>query len=131
MYPQTFLPNREVETVAEWLQAYPGVEVIVRERSEAYAEAVRLGAPAACQVADRFHLLQNLADVLTDVYRAHAPQLAHVRFDSIDTQCAEGICYWRNDRNAVRRSSEKSSDCSHADPKLVKAGIVRRWMTRT
>jgi transposase len=29
-------------------------------------------------VADRFHLLQNLADVLTDVFRAHAPQLAHL-----------------------------------------------------
>jgi transposase len=29
-------------------------------------------------VADRFHLLQNLADVLTDVFKAHAPQLARV-----------------------------------------------------
>jgi transposase len=76
--PLALLPDREAETVAEWLQAYPGVEVIVRDRSEAYAEAARLGAPAACQVADRFHLLQNLADVLTDVFRAHAPQLARV-----------------------------------------------------
>jgi hypothetical protein len=29
-------------------------------------------------VADRFHLLQNLAAVLTDVFRVHAPQLALV-----------------------------------------------------
>jgi transposase len=29
-------------------------------------------------VADRFHLLQHLADVLTDVFRSHAPQLARV-----------------------------------------------------
>jgi Transposase/zinc-finger of transposase IS204/IS1001/IS1096/IS1165 len=76
--PLALLPDREAETVAEWLQAYPGVEVLVRDRAEAYAEAARLGAPAACQVADRFHLLQNLADVLTDVFRAHAPQLARV-----------------------------------------------------
>ena len=74
--PLALLPDREATTVAQWLQAHPGVEVFVRDRAEAYAEAARPGAPAACQVADRFHLLQNLADVLTQVFRAHAPQLA-------------------------------------------------------
>jgi transposase len=76
--PLALLPDREAATVAQWLEAHPGVAVVVRDRAEAYAEAARLGAPAACQVADRFHLLQNLADVLTDVFRAHAPQLARV-----------------------------------------------------
>src|SRR5687767_14123065 len=74
--PLALLPDREATTVARWLQAHPGVDVLVRDRAEAYAEAARLGAPAACQVADRFHLLHNLADVLTDVFRAHAPQMA-------------------------------------------------------
>jgi transposase len=76
--PLALLPDREAPTVAAWLEAHPEVEVVVRDRAEAYAEAARLGAPTACQVADRFHLLQNLADVLTDVFRAHAPQLARV-----------------------------------------------------
>ena len=76
--PLALLPDREAITVAQWLQAHPGGEVLVRDRAEAYAEAVRLGAPAACQVADRFHLLQHLADVLTDVFRSHAPQFARV-----------------------------------------------------
>ena len=76
--PLALLPDREAATVAQWLQAHPGVEVYVRDRAEAYAEAARLGAPAACQVADRFHLQHNLADVLTDVFRAHASQLARV-----------------------------------------------------
>jgi transposase len=74
--PLALLPDREATTVAQWLEAHPGVEVLVRDRAEAYAEAARLGAPAACQVGDRFHLLRNLADVLADVFRAHAPQLA-------------------------------------------------------
>jgi transposase len=76
--PLALLPNREAATVAEWLQAYPGVEVIDRDRAEAYAEAASLGAATALQVADRFHLLQNLAEVLTDAFRAHAPQLARI-----------------------------------------------------
>jgi transposase len=71
-------PDREVATVAQGLRAHPGIEVLVRDRGAAYAEAARLGAPAACQVADRVHLRQNLADVLTDVFRSHAPQVARV-----------------------------------------------------
>jgi transposase len=74
--PLALRPDREASTVAQWLQAHPGGEVCVRDRAEAYAEAARLGAPAACQVADRLHLRQNLADALTDVFRTHAPQLA-------------------------------------------------------
>ena len=85
--PLALLPDREAATVATWLEAHPGVEVLVRDRAEAYAEATRLGAPLACEVADRFHLLQNLPDVLTDVFRAHAPQLAR-----INAQCIVFFC---------------------------------------
>ncbi|HEX2290358.1 MAG TPA: ISL3 family transposase, partial [Pseudonocardiaceae bacterium] len=76
--PLALLPDREATTVAQWLEAQPGIEVVVRDRAEAYAEAARRGAPTACQVADRFHLLQNLADTLTQVFTAHASQLARV-----------------------------------------------------
>jgi transposase len=77
--PLALLHDREAATVARWLEAHPGVEVLVRDRAEAYAEAARLGAPAACQVADRFHLLQNLADTLTQVFTAHAPAWAQLK----------------------------------------------------
>ena len=69
--PVALLPDRTAETVAQWLQAHPGVEVITRDRSSTYAEGARQGAPGATQVADRFHLLQNLAEVLTQVFTTH------------------------------------------------------------
>jgi transposase len=54
------------------------VEVITRDRSSTYAEGARHGAPTATQVADRFHLLQNLAEALEQVFTTHHQVLAAV-----------------------------------------------------
>jgi transposase len=49
--------------------------VIARDRASAYAEGAQQGAPNATQVADRFHLLQNLRETLDHVFATHGPAL--------------------------------------------------------
>ena len=73
--PVALLPDRTAETLAHWLQEHPGVEVIARDRSKAYADGAHQGAPAAIQVADRFHLLQNLREALDQVFTTHGKAL--------------------------------------------------------
>ena len=69
------LPDRNANTFAQWLQEHPGVEVVSRDRGGEYAEAARRVAPHAVQVADRFHLLKNLKDIVSRVFRQHVEVL--------------------------------------------------------
>ncbi|SES26791.1 Transposase [Lentzea xinjiangensis] len=66
------LPGRDAAALESWLREHPGVEVVCRDGSATYAEAVRRALPDAVQVSDRWHLWRNLCDKVLLEVRAHA-----------------------------------------------------------
>lgn len=69
--PIALLNDRKAKTLANWLKDYPEIQLVTRDRSQTYRAGIDQGAPQAIQVADRFHLLQNLAEALEVVFKAH------------------------------------------------------------
>lgn len=66
------LAGRGAQVVTDWLREHPGVEVVCRDGSATYAQAVRNAIPFAVQVADRWHLWHGLAEATLKEVAAHS-----------------------------------------------------------
>jgi transposase len=65
------LEDRLPVTSGAWLREHPGVKVVCRYRSTAYAAAARDGAPDALQADGRWHIWKNLAEAVNKTVVAH------------------------------------------------------------
>jgi transposase len=73
------LEDRQAETLMAWLRQQPSVQVMARDRSAEYRKAAETVLPQCQQVADRWHLLKNLKDMLERLVTRHRRTLAPAR----------------------------------------------------
>ncbi|WP_435843785.1 ISL3 family transposase [Streptomyces fructofermentans] len=66
------LPDRTADTLEAWLREHPDIEIVCRDGSATYAEAIRRALPRATQVGDRWHLWHNLCEAALSEVKAHS-----------------------------------------------------------
>src|SRR5260370_19570553 len=86
--PLDLLPDRTAEAVLPWLKDHQEIEVVSRDRASGYADAVKRALPHAIQVADRYHLVQNLREHLQrflDRKRNCLPEVEDIPLKAVST----------------------------------------------
>jgi transposase len=66
------LASRKADVLESWLRSHPGVQVVCRDGSGAYGEAVRRALPGAVQAGDRWHLWHSLGEAVLKEVAAHS-----------------------------------------------------------
>jgi transposase len=66
------MEGRTADVVEDWLREHPGVEIVTRDGSGAYGEAVRSALPDAVQCGDRWHLWHLLTEAAAKEVAAHS-----------------------------------------------------------
>jgi transposase len=95
------LETRSAKETADWVKQHPEIEVVSRDRCGLYAQGVRQGAPQARQVADRFHLLQNLRESI----ERHMTRVSRFAGWPQRQPPIAGDCHtaWRGERDHARQ----------------------------
>jgi len=105
--PIDLLEGRDGKGMKEWLKGNQQVKIVTRDRASAYAAAIREVLPGAMQVADRFHLHQNLLDAIKKVSVQEIPAKVKI----------------------LQRDEEKAEEQTVAEKKTTKRK-GERWQTR-
>lgn len=80
------LEGRDGKTLRSWLKKNRHIRIITRDRASAYSSAIHEILPDAIQVADRFHLLQNLLTHIQSIIKAELPATIKVPTGSRQAQ---------------------------------------------
>lgn len=71
--PVAILDGRDGITLKEWLKNNRHIKTVTRDRASAYSSAIQEILPDAIQVADRFHLHQNLLEAIKNTVNSVIP----------------------------------------------------------
>lgn len=84
--PIAILEGRDGKTLSDWLKKNKHIKTVTRDRASAYAKAIEQELPYAMQIADRFHIHQNLLQAIKKALYKQIPSTIKIE-NSIKTQC--------------------------------------------
>lgn len=73
------LEGRDGASLKAWLKCHNKIRLVARDRASAYASAISEVLPECTQVADRFHLMQNLLDRMKDIFKNEIPSTIFIK----------------------------------------------------
>lgn len=85
--PVAILDGRDGATLKEWLKNNKQVKTVTRDRASAYAKAVEEILPDCMQIADRFHLHQNLMDAVNKILSREIPATTAIIDKHSESSC--------------------------------------------
>lgn len=85
------LDGRDGVPLKEWLKSHKKVRLVARDRASAYASAINEVLPECIQVADRFHLLQNLLEYMKNIFKEEMPPRLYIQNGEISEKAPEKI----------------------------------------
>jgi len=100
------LESRESGEVAAWLQSFPNIDVVSRDGSMLYANAIRTAHPNAMQVSDRFHILKGLTDAVRQFVASIVGQRIAVPSDGVPSS------YWQKQPRSETDLPERLHDAA-------------------
>jgi DNA-binding NarL/FixJ family response regulator len=100
------LAGRKAEVLEAWLREHPGTEIVCRDGSGAYAEAIRRALPGAVQAGDRWHIWHGLAEAVQKEVAAHSACWAAAGPPRRDGQQAQTTAErWRQVHDLLERGT--------------------------
>ena len=109
--PIAVLEGRDGSSLKEWLKKNKHVKTVTRDRASAYAKVINEEIPDAMQIADRFHLHQNLLEIIKKCISSNLPQTIRVESDC--------------DHNDARDISEKVTQNSGTSDDTSKKNAIQ------
>lgn len=85
------LDGRDGEPLKEWLKSHNKIRLVARDRASAYASAISEILPDCIQVADRFHLLQNLLEYMKDIFKEEMPAKLYLQDGRVSENAPDKI----------------------------------------
>ena len=123
------LDDRAADTLVQWLKRHPGIEIVSRDRSQTYADAITEGAPEAIQVADRWHLLKNLSEAVFKILQ----QEYDVIKNRLDEHSEEHYTYRREElikREMLTPAEERRKERMGSTHQLLNLGWTQKRVAR-